>query len=952
MPVKITSVAIKNEFRTESVDWLLANVGDKVTVEIEFTVETTVLATVDNPIILQAQDGYIGAGWVVDALNRFADIKVGDQLYLYNYKTSTPYIGNPYSVLDKLSDGEIQLSNVGTLSGVAADTDSDDVLISLIKPITAVKYKYNFIENDEQPTFDSKTDGTEQVLLATGLDASDTVTVVPMEFLGAKPYQIGEAEIIGDGVATTTGYQYKFKITHITFITPFILSTQLENLTNEVAPDYFFNTKCLKGIFDIEAAYDFNDPNYIQTAEITETEGNTGWFDENFNTGLTNYEVTNVVYKRPDTSVIDGIELSLTSETTVEITIKNTIDTPFSNTNTKFTLNFCRIPYDESEYIGNTNTLPENFLFDRALQTVGSAAVNGDNFGTDYQVLKTIAATFISSSEIKITAQVDFDVNVIDVIDIMQERRYMLWVAVQQHTLATKLADKVSLLVDAREFFEDATDAGMIVADTIALRHPEDDVLTEGITLSGFSGGLEAFSLFTVTNPNNTNWAIVDQTNGDTIGLASFDTNFNTTILKLIDSLNNNVANGSTFSAFGYGVLPAFSNAAGFTAEWDGLYLKVIAPNGSGTAYNGVNISIVTQHYGYSRIAMAGGVAGISTGLTVFPEDEVVFYSQFYIDKNGRESDDIQLKRITGKIKAKNPVTLQEFTLDSFTNDLSALPFINGNQYISYELDRVYHIPSDEIRKKFQIQRRIDLDAGGLYYYDFIMPELIRWEYWKSLALANQDFFDTGEPNNGWNQFWHRYSTVTDWDLYYELEIKATKNGANLTYNFENKIDSTNYDTNADWNPNTIKSYINSDNTPLVSGGDNFILGYETTRIEAEFTKISGTPVLADVTVVIGIEVYEEGGIEGRRRLSSKWVKDSDTWLDSTTGNGKVNLSLSGNTVKAVCLVDNSLIPLDKKRFKITARLYEITPDFPSKYFQDGNDFIYQDGDTYIFQDQ
>jgi hypothetical protein len=953
--IKVTSVVIRNEFHAAVTDWLLANVGDKITIETSFTVENTILASIDNPIKANAQDGYLGVNWLVDPLARFADFKVGDSVDLWNYKTNTAFLGNPYSILEKLSDSEIRVANVGTLSGIPADSDLDYLSVTLNKPITAVKYKYNFIENADQPTFDSKVDQTEQLLTATGLDASDVVTVVPMNFIGQKSYQIGNATIQGNGLTLGSSNQYKFKIIHNTFVTPFILATQLNNILSNTKPDYFLNQNCLKAILDIEAAFLYTDPNFLQTEQVTEVVGNTGWFNENFNTGLSNYKVDSVKYLRPDTTQISAIELT-TAETTVEVVIKNTVDSPFSNNNTKFVLNFCRIPYDESEVINNIYNQQQNFLFDRRLQTVGSAAVNGDYFGTLYQSLKDIQATFISTSEIKITCKIAMVTNVTQVIGVMNERRYMLWVSLQNHTLSTTVSDKVSLLVDAKEFFEDATDVGMIVADTKALRHFEDDRDTEGVALDGFVGGLDASANFADPSPPpmiNSPFALVDNTNGVTIGITTNEVDINTALNKLVVSINTNTPQSYLWFASGFGALPTFDNSAGYTASWDGTTFKVFAPVGSGTGYNGVDLKLVARYAFYVQTQyMSGGVATISSDLTVFPEDEVVFNSRFYIDKNGRAGDDIKLKSITGIIKAKNAVTLEEFELDKITTDVSSSPVISGNQFIDILQDRIYHIPSTEIRKKLKIKRRIDLDAADKYYYEFALAELIRWEYWKELAIANGAFFDTGEPNNGWNEFWHRYTTVSDWDLYYELDIRSTKNGKNLTHRFENKILSTDYDTNADWNPNTIKSYKDSDNTLLTSGGDKFILGYETTRIEAEFTKVSGTPVLADVTVVIGIEVFEEGGIEGRRRLSSKWIKDTDTWLDSTTGNGKVNLSLSGNTVKAVCLVDNSQIPLEKGRLKITARLYEITPDFPSKYFQDGNDFIYQDGDTYIFQDQ
>lgn len=821
MPVFVDSVKIYSELSNQPVDWLLANVGDKIRIEIELNVKTFALASTGNPIYLNMKDGYVGNGWVVSTNGAFADFKVGDTVNFGNYVLNENW--QTLTVIEKLSDDEIRFdavlvdNSIPTPLPIADNYESGQAFFSITNPITALKYRWNFIENNDQPTFASKVDGTEHQLLIKTISAASP-TVLDMEFLGAKPYQIGNATIEGAGIDTPTIiYTSRFKIIHYTYITPFLLAAQWEDLTNNIAPDYFFNNKALKAIFDFEAYYNYNDPNRIQSEEITEIIGNSGWLNENFNTGITNYSITSVVYKRPDTSVISAVELT-TNETSVEIIVKNNTDTPFSNTNTKFVLNFIKAPFDASEYQANGKTMDANFLFDRALQTVGVAPVNGDQFGVlGRQVLKSVESTFISTSELLVKCKIAMDADVLSVISESDERRYLLWLTIQNHTLATNQADKVSLKIDADNFFEDTSDPGLIINSLKYLRHPESDILTEGLT-----------------------------------------------------------------------------------------------------------------------------------ALDVFPEDEIVAYSQFYIDKNGRLTDDIQIKSIQARVKAKNSSNASEFTLDNFNLSFSGLPFINGNQYVSFELDRVFHIPSTEIRKKIQVKRRTDLDGGNKFYYDIIFPFLMRWEYWKALADANGDFFNITEPQNGWNQFWHRYSTVTNWGIYYELKVRALKNGELLTYTFENQLTSNDYDTNPAWEPDSIKAYDPDTNTLLYDGVSlrNFILGYKNTRIEALFTKNTFTPNISKIHVNFGIEVFEEGGIEGRRRISSKWPIDSDTWWLSIDGTNKTKLTLVGNTVKAEALVDFSKIPLDKQKFKLTARLYDLDdPCGPNgKKTEDGLCKLTEDG--------
>lgn len=942
MPVKITDVSIFSELQGVSddpVNWLLANVGDKIRVELDVSVSTFAIASVDNTIRLNAKDGYLGDGWIIDTIGRFDDFKVGDTVSVDNYSANTNM--DTRTIVQKLSDNEIQLDD--DVSAISDNTDSAIVLISITKPITAIRYKYNFIENDDQSTFDSKVSGTEQILVHEEVDASVT-TPLNMEFIGEPSYQIGSATIEGVQIISASGnvaYESQFKIIHETYITPFMLSAQITDLLDDIAPDYYFNTNCLKAIFDVEAMYEYTDPNRIQTVEVTEVKGNTGWFGENFNTGLTNYVPSAVDYTDSTGDPIDSIQIS-TEKTSGSFTISNPTDTPFVNNSSQIVLNICKIPSDESEYQLNGRTLAENFCFDRAIQTAGSAAVDGDNFGTAQQILTNVLVTHASASQLNIFFDIEMDQDVIDIFNESETPRYMIWVSVQDHTLAMADADKVSLKVDADEFYSNTADADMIVIQSKLLRHPENDVDTQGIVPGSIIDASVEFNTYTLGD----DVLLVDVSNGVTIGAAAWTTDQSTTYDLLVLSLATNTALGPIF-----GGNPAFDNSAGYTGSWvlDGgiPIFTVNGPVGTGATYNGIEIKMVWSGGNNNTFGMSGGVDSVTCD--VFPEDEMVGYSLAYIDLNGREDDEIILQSVTARVKIKNSSTGAEFTADEFELDMSSYEFIGDVQWFNFGTDRSFHIPAGTIRKQIAVKRRTDLDASSKYYFEISYPFFIRWEYWAKLMGVNSAFFDVDQDENGFNHFWHHYTEVTNWGIYFETEITATKNGEDQTYTSELLMTSHDWDSNSDYTPVSIKAYDPDTLVELTQGGDKYIYGYKETLIVASFERVSATPVLADCTVNIGIEVFEQGGIQGRRRMSSEWESDADTWFISLNNDGKTELTLVGDTIEARALIDFSKIPVTTS-FKIAARIYEIETEATTKLTEDGDPKLTEDGTYKIIE--
>lgn len=812
MPAFITDIRIYPELSASPVGWLLGNIFGKRRAEIDFYVATYALATTDNTFIYNPSAGYLGAGWIVaEQSDAFKDFRQGDFIFI---DTAIITGGVSFLIQTKLSDHEIQVSTSIT---APVDSIANNDKIYVTTPITGIKFFHNLIENADQADYFSLIDGSEQLQFRKTVDANDTTTY---DLFNAIPlnWQSSNSLIKGRGFILPN---QSFTLIHNFYIVPFFLSDQWDDLKAGIAPDYFKDEKCLKYAYKIQAMYDFNNPNEFQEVEVGDVLGNTGWFNENFNKQEPVYQVDSVSYTRADLSGIPSLELT-EEVVNCEVIISNETTNPFSDGNTKFVLNFCKAPASAGEYQQPTATenVQENFYFDRALQTVGSAAVNGDEFGSQWQVLTNITAEFIDTSHIKIKFSTQLSSFIVESLSALGFQRYIIAIEIQNHLLDTSVADNVCLLVDANDFLIDNSDPGMLI---------------------------------------NT--------------------------MRFLNHIENTYEEGDEVPE-------------------------------------------------------------------CFPEDELVAYSRFYIDRNTREADTILLKTITANMVARNSVSSEFFNLDAFTTDVSNIPLIGDSQFIDFSLDRIFHIPPAEIRKTIRIIRRQDLDDASKRYYDVVIPYLFRWEYFTALPVASADFFDPAQPNKGWNEFWFHYTTKPNWGVYFELKILASKNGEALLFDFQKQIPAVDYNSNADWTGN-IKSYNNQTNQQLfdVPTSRNFFLGFAETRVEAALTKISAIPVLANITVVLRVEVYEQGGISGQRRMSSKYASDADTWFKSIDSSNKVVLSLSGNTVIAKALIDNSKIPFSASEFKITARIYEGTSaPIAGKQFQDGESFEFQDGSVYEFQ--
>lgn len=800
MPAYIKNISIKNDIDSSKVNWLLANVGEGIEIEYDISVKTYSLNSTDSPWILNNTDGYLGAGWVTGG--DFSMFNVGDVIQWVNYPNSI--FGGTFTIVDKLSNSEIQLN---TSMGVLPNnvTGTEDVF-SLVLPVTSMRYKWNFIENAEALNYFSKIDGSEQIAISPELDATGSATH-NMTMIGKLPYQIGEITIKEMGLSTMPVYESKFRITHKTRVTPTLLATQWDDFLNNIIPTYYDNASCLKKVAFFEARYYANDPNNIETAKVDNVLGNTGFFDENFNTGMTNYHISGLQYKDFTGATIPAPQLKTSTDTTFTFDIVNTIDNPFEPGNTRLVLNFSKCPNDETEYQNNNRDLKHNFVWDRVILTADNApvAINGEEVGDLFvKSLIQVKATYVSPSVIRVRGTLQFAQESIDVYNESDEPRFIFFVSIQDHEKEGGNSDRVTLMVDAQPFY------------------------------------------FQTLFPN----------------LFSFNS-------KLIPHTVNDYATA--------------------------VELR-----------------------------------------DTFSEDEIVGFSLVtFNEPDDKTPIEYILTRVTGKVVARNSVTGDEFTLDSASFNTSSYPIINGFQYFNIVQPRPFHVPTAEIRKDFIARFNTSTEK-----YEVAFPFLNRWEYWVLLQSVNSAFFNTSQPNNGFNHDWYRYFSG-NWHLSFCLDIGAKINGVPQIY--KSYVDYDIFTRNLVGESLTcvIKTYDPISLTELVDGsGDRYILGYKNTLVEATFTDSVNDLDTGTEHIVLGIEVWEEGGVTGKRRMSSKWDSDSDTWFLPLAPLSKVKLDqISASELKGSALIDFNQLNTSKLLWKLSARIYASGGD-PSPGATDGYGYL------------
>ena len=470
MAILIEDIRIKDKFRPAEtdVDWLLASVGEPIDIEIDFRVEETVISQSSN---------FNDAGWILirpsnyisgisdntnlvyaDDPNAFQNFFVGDQIRWTDSATI-------FTITEKISNQAIRLD---TVDGVAVDYFFQRGRVMYVSNLfQGVRYYHNFIENNAALTYNDIATGSERQFKIATADCNNGTPQNMIEN-GVKDYLIGNCTINGRGTST---YGQKLTIKHSTVLTPLFLESQYANLLLREKPDYYNIGNCLKHVFKLECNRDLSNPNDTQSIEFEERDGNTGWFNENYNGGQTNYSISNLVFTRvSDSEVLPALEL--TSDVDVTFDIDNTASTPFSSSNTKSIATFWQLP-EENNYTNNGRNLQQNYVYDYAQHTLDAATSVGSTYNVSIKEFETV---ILSSSKIACRIRVGANITSQGYINENTNKRYLIGFIVENHALTRETSDKVHLLINVNDFSLQLFDTELISNDTVFLQHRFTDV--------------------------------------------------------------------------------------------------------------------------------------------------------------------------------------------------------------------------------------------------------------------------------------------------------------------------------------------------------------------------------------------------------------------------------------------------------------------------------------------
>lgn len=499
---------------TTAVNFMADNQSEMVVVEVDFRYEVNRVAVGANqnnpetsPAIVLGPDEQQNNRprdrrgiWISDIGTSWDGFKVGDSVMVTG--SLDPFNNKTVTIIEILED------DGGTRTLIADTVFNAEFLevgglVTNVTPQTFIEYSYGLIENNELDNFISKTDGSTQIV-----EIKD-ITNLPNQS-GNFPYKVAtpkgdrswylkdtSIKVRGNGIGLgnpdTSGIQ-AFRIRHKLPISPFVLASSFSDAQDGTPPDWFKDQAALKYVFKINTRATVNDPN-DNTIVVTGTFlGETGWFDENFNGGPTNYYFDNLVYKQLNDTVNGALQVT-TNETKINFDLFNTTDSPFSAGNTNLVFGFNYAPADQALYrnipAATSETMEHNFMFDNVVSTVNGTNENPRSVlnNSDELKIKSITSTFISASHISVEVRMEFSENIVTRIAANIAQQYMIFVTVKDHNRTRDDSDKVTLLLDAGTFFLDLTDPDMILQEQSFMRHPDSD--PENDTIEFINGRIE-----------------------------------------------------------------------------------------------------------------------------------------------------------------------------------------------------------------------------------------------------------------------------------------------------------------------------------------------------------------------------------------------------------------------------------------------------------------------------
>lgn len=441
---------------SEFATFFKALVWEKVKMETSITIKTNVLANSTTEILFETDT--VDATWTHPYLNwSTGGFKVGDTIRVVKGALTDD------ATIESISGNVMVTDDPGfTASLVIVDgTAYDDLEFRNTTVPTSLVYKFGLVPNVADPLapiispnpYGSWLDGQVQSYKASGIAASPTALTGTM-----MPNAEITETLTCEYVSTTDSWIFTFNIIHIFRVIGY-KEDYIVNLENSTSPASFVTPNSYRYISHMTFGTDANDPNEFRIFTDQLLNGATGWLDNNFTSGLGNYELETLAY---EVLTVAEDEIEATETTTVTGQIKKISGNWVAGD--RVVLYVTKLP-TASEYSGNLNDWDENFVFDTLTTTEGAASADSD-------IIQNLVVSINAD-----TTLLDFEYDL--VYDATQQGfvtegdAYMMAMQVGQDSDAWETSDRKIVVLDVNTFAKNQDISGLVSNNSFSLYSSE-----------------------------------------------------------------------------------------------------------------------------------------------------------------------------------------------------------------------------------------------------------------------------------------------------------------------------------------------------------------------------------------------------------------------------------------------------------------------------------------------
>lgn len=397
---------------------------------------------------------------------------------------------------------------------------------------TGLIFKFGIIPNSN-PTnsFLSLLDGQEQSYSSNSITGSFS----SLNYLSSPSSNLGGVECKYDSSSGTGNYIFTFTVRH-TFRIPHFIQDWISNYVDNTSPLSFAGTNSYRYLSQLQFCNNILDPNDRKQFNDGFQLGSVGFVNQNFNSGLANYQLVSVNYST-------GESPEVTTTTTVTAQIRKITGT--FNSASKGYLYHSKFP-SYFQYASNTNTYESNYLLDSVQTSAGVSPVDSgiiQNFefeinGSDSQLID-ITFDLVYSDAQKL---------------LLPNGTYIfLGFATEENGLGASVSDRMLVGIDTVQVTKDADIEGLAENFVVTFNEPSSAFSTTNarvwnnrILECDFSFDLTKFEVGYQTALKSLKYTLVGYDGSDYFELDSYNFPLGFFLVSVVDGVNYQVKNLDT----------------------------------------------------------------------------------------------------------------------------------------------------------------------------------------------------------------------------------------------------------------------------------------------------------------------------------------------------------------------------------------------------------------------